>query len=290
LPATRLFPPALVERVLPAAVTERWQDGQRLLVSPHERLRSLPLHAVPSGQGGRLIDRWPVQYIPTLALLPLGNPAVRPEAVLLVGCEQDGFGGKRLKEVPDEIRALQQVWSNQRPGRVTASLLRPDGSPSQAGLQVEKWQAFEFVHIACHGTFPEERPLDAALRLGKEAVRASEFFTVRLPASLVSLSACALGRQTQRHAEGALAGQEWVGLYLPLFYAGTQALLVSLWDADSGVAALFMKTLHTLLSEGMSAPEAYQKACHSVIRKPAPYWANWYLVGFPDSTSSERKE
>jgi CHAT domain-containing protein len=118
--------------------------------------------------------------------------------------------------------------------------------------------------------------------LGKEALRTSEFFGTRLQATFIILSACALGRQTYRHSDIDLVGDEWVGLYLPLLYAGARALLVSLWDANSQVAARLMKELHLALSQGASPADAFQQALQSTGRDPAPLWANWYLVGFAD--------
>jgi CHAT domain-containing protein len=284
-PRTPLFPDELIPQVFPPPLCELFESGPRLLISPHDHLRAVPLHALPWRDGERLIGRCPVQYIPTLALLPLRKRVARPEGVLLMGCEQDDFNDKPLREVPVEIEALGRLWSARRPGRVTRRHVLQGDTPDSVGLPPTNWEDFEFVHIACHGVFSEERPLDAALRLGKDALRASEFFDTRLNAALVSLSACALGRQTSREPDVNFRGNEWVGLYLPLLYAGAQAMLVSLWDANSQTAALFMETLHTALSEGASPAEAFQQANRGVSSKPAPLWANWYLVGVPDLRS-----
>jgi hypothetical protein len=281
-PRIPLFPPYAIERVLPSALVGAFEPGQHILMSPHDHLRAIPLHALPYSSGKRLIDDYPVQYIPTLALLPFHKTVARTGHVLVLGCEQDGFASPPLKEVPAEISALEQLWSAKRPGKVTRRLIAPDGSPTAAGLPPNQWEHFEFLHIACHGDFAEDRPLDAALRLGRDALRTTEFFAVRLNAALISLSACALGGQARRDTGVELRGDEWVGLYIPLFYAGAQTLLVSLWNANSQVAALFMKALHTALSEGESSAKAFQLAHKSISTKPASLWANWYLVGFPD--------
>jgi CHAT domain-containing protein len=137
------------------------------------------------------------------------------------------------------------------------------------------------LHVACHGVFPADRPFDAALRIGAEAIRASELFAVRLNARLVTLSACALGRHARRWGERTLVADEWIGLYLPLFYAGAQSLVVSLWDADSRTAAEFMTALHGEMAAGADAPDAVQSAIRRVRKKLTPLWANWCLVGFP---------
>src|SRR5262249_6074202 len=43
------------------------------------------------------------------------------------------------------------------------------------------------------------RPLDSALRLGRDAVRGSELFATKLNADVVALSACALGRGAEQY-------------------------------------------------------------------------------------------
>jgi CHAT domain-containing protein len=284
LPAyARLFPEELAEKVLPPELMAVLQPGQKVLISPHDLLRAVPIHTIQAEDGSRLIDQHPVQYIPTLGLLSLQrqDKNTHSSGVLLMGCEQDNFQDPPLKEVPDEIQKLQELWALKRPGLVRSCLVAQAESPAGLGFPLETWHDAEFLHIACHGVFPEDRPLDAALRLGKDAIRASDFFAVKLRARLVSLSACALGRQTRREAGVDLRGDEWLGLYLPLFYAGAQTLLVSLWDANSQVAVPFMSALHGELSGGASPEVAFQAAQRQVGQKPAPFWANWYLVGFP---------
>jgi CHAT domain-containing protein len=135
--------------------------------------------------------------------------------------------------------------------------------------------------VACHGTFDAESPLNAALLLGQEKLRASEFFATRLEADLVVLSACDVGRRAQRWHEVDAAFDEWLGLYLPLFYAGAQALVVSRWKANSGKARQFMRALHAELARGGAAPMAFRAACLALAKSKDVFWANWSLAGIP---------
>jgi hypothetical protein len=282
-----LVPSDLAAKLLPADFLAQLRDGQRLLVSPHGRLRTVPIHALEVGHGVRAIDRWPVQYLPTLALLAIAPRPRRGSAVLAMGSAHNAFGDATLKEIEGEIATVASTWATRRRRQVRHRLLSAAESPRRAGLSIETWHNFEYCHIACHGVFPEGRPLDASLRLGSDAVRASEFFGVRLGASLVVLSACSLGQQVEITGGVPLAGDEWVGLYAPLFYAGAEQLLVSAWDANSQVARRLMETLHTALSNGVSTVNAFQLAVREVRAKPPALWGNWYLVGIP---TSQRKE
>jgi CHAT domain len=274
----RLLPADLAAKLFPTELEPLVGDGRCLLVSPHDRLRALPLHAADAGRGWLPIDRWPFLYVPTLALLPLRRERPPARRVLLVGSPDNAFGDRTLGEVGPEIEAIRTAWSAARPRQVTIRIVDSDESPRAAGVGIDAWADCEYVHIACHGHFPEGRPLDTALRLGTDALRASELFATRLRARLVSLSACSLGRQEH---SGNLAGDEWVGLYAPLFYAGAETLLVSVWDAYSREAAALMTTLHDRLAAGALAAEAFFGAVPAVRRKPLPLWANWYLAGVP---------
>jgi CHAT domain-containing protein len=286
LPLLDLLPSGLSRKVLPGNL-EAWLHGQeRLLVSPHGRLRMLPLHALELASGARLIERAAVQYIPTLALLPLGQQRQWPPRVLLMGCEQDSFGGAKLPEVPQEITSLQAIWEAQPQVAVTLCQFAPETRFGGQVPELERWGEFGLLHFACHGVFDPERPLDAALRLGREAVRASELFAVKLNVALASLSACHLGGQTDHHDSIDLVGDEWLGLFIPLLYAGAQTMLVSLWLAMSDEAAAFMQTLHRALSQGSCPAEAFRLAVASVQDNPETHWANWYLAGLPTASLS----
>ena len=120
--------------------------------------------------------------------------------------------------------------------------------------------------------------MDAALRLGGEAVRASEVFAARLRASLVTLCACSLGHQGDG---GTDAGDDWMALYVALFYAGADRLLVSLWDANAEVADELMASFHSSIADSIEVPDAFARALASVKRKPPAMWANWCLAGLP---------
>jgi CHAT domain-containing protein len=286
-PAAVLCPEALIEKILPAAVRTKLRacNGSGLLISPHLDLHKLPLHAL-GAEGTTLLDHSPVQYIPTFTLLPLRRAPERVTHIGLIGCVRNGFGDPPLDDVDGEIRDIAKAWSSRRAGAVQAKMIPAEGKLADCGMAVSEWRRFEYLHIACHGVFPEGRPFDAALRLGREAVRAAELFGTKLNAKLVSLSACALGRREDQGANASVRADEWVGMYLPLFYAGASAMLVSLWDAESEAAAKLMAALHENLAAADAPAAALRKALPAVADRPASHWANWILVGVPSDQQS----
>ena len=276
------FPPALAARVWPEELRAQLSPERPLALSAHGVFAGLALHAARLPDGARPIELCPVFSVPTLALLslPRRRAASGPRDVLLIGCEQDGFRSPPLPDVPSELEELRATWRGAN-GEVRGALINAREAPAACGCDLANWAKARIVHVACHGTFDAESPLNAALLLGQEKLRASEFFATRLEADLVVLSACDVGRRAQRWHEVDAAFDEWLGLYLPLFYAGAQALVVSRWKANSGKARQFMRVLHAELARGAAAPMAFRSACLALARSKDVFWANWSLAGIP---------
>jgi hypothetical protein len=291
-PHTEVVPRTLSAKLLPIELRSALRPEHRLLVSTHERvhasgtgigpsLRHIPLHAV-AVEGRPLIEAHAVQYIPSLAMLPLRRDRPRATGLLALGCAQDAFGSPTLRDVETEIHDIEATWQAAGERGNNARIVDASETPDDVGVGVEHWGRFRFIHAACHGIFPEGRPFDAALLLGADAVRADVFFGIRLRADLVSLSACSVGRRASHIGDVSVVGDEWVGLLLPLIFAGASRLVVSLWDANSHQARTVMAALHRGLAAGDPAPDAYRTALRTVSRKPPSLWANWILVGLPE--------
>jgi CHAT domain-containing protein len=259
-----------------------------VLVSPHEELRAVPLHALPIGGDAVLIDRWPVQYVPTFALFSLRRRDAIPDRVLALGCVEGAFGGPPLPELRGEVASIRAAWEEARPGHVMSAIIPDDGaSPAAVGAPLERWSDYGILHLACHGDFPTDRPFDASLMLGDQQVGGSDLFATRLRASLVALSACSLGRSDDDDAVPDPVVDEWTGLLLPLSYAGAESVLMSLWAADSATTLRVMTELHRALRAGAAPAVALQRAITTVRAMPPSLWANWRLTGLPQATGSE---
>lgn len=272
----------LRNKLLPDELVNALRADSRLLISPHSRLRGFPIHALDLGDEDYVIKHWPVQYAPTLAMLTLPRRTVTAQKVLFLGCPETVFNPVRLREVEAEIAALADLWARERPGTVDRCIVPREGSPKASGIGISDWRNYRMLHISCHGEFPPERPFNAALLLGADEVHASELFTISLQASFVALSACNLGMQAS--AIDSASNDEWVGMYLPLFYSGAGNLLVSLWEADSSTTQNIMERLHLGIARGRSPAAALQQALSAVAESSlVQLWANWYLVGTPET-------
>jgi Uncharacterized protein conserved in bacteria len=285
------LPSSLAPKVFPRELLSALCGCDMLLLTPHRHLRQMPLHAArvadldKEGGGCFLIERYAVQVLPTFALrFPVQTTSSDRQHVLLIGCARDNFKSPELTDVPLELKALNQTWSACNHS-VRHNLVAQEDDLS-AHTPLSCWRKFEVIHLACHGAFTPLRPLDAALLLGREKVRATEFFAVRLNARVICLSACDLGQHAEKLDGLELVGDEWLGLALPLFQVGARAILSSLWQANSGVARDFMQAFHEELACGATVARAHQRACGKQLelRQPFGFWANWQLAGFPESS------
>jgi CHAT domain-containing protein len=273
-------------KLLPDEVLKGLPADLGLLISPHARLRGIPIHALDLGKEYYLIQRQPVQYVPTLGMVMLSRHGSKADRTLLMGCPETPFNPAVLRSVEEEIGMLNDLWRRCLPDKVDHCIIPPGGSPTEAGFPLSKWREYGILHFSCHGDFPAGRPFDAALLLGSDAVRGSELFGVSLRASLVILSACNLGKQNSPVARP--SSDEWVGIYLPMFYAGAGQLLVSLWEADAATAQTIMVSTHSAIAGGSPIAQALRQALSDTADSSLEQlWANWYLVGIPESNMQE---
>src|SRR5262249_3958105 len=152
------------------ALLQQISNCHTLLLTPHRHLRQIPLHAaeltVPSAatKTELLIERFAIQMLPTLAL-PFPSPVRRAKKrhVLIMGCEADGFHNALLGDVPLELQTLTEIWRSAGHD-VHQHALPPSGRLAQH-VPLPQWSDFDVIHLACHGRFIPDSPLDATLYL-----------------------------------------------------------------------------------------------------------------------------
>lgn len=146
---------------------------------------------------------------------------------------------------------------------------------------------FRILHFATHGFVNDENPelsgivLSLVNKQGKPVrgyLRMHELFNLDYPADLIVLSACETGLGKNIQGEGL------VGLTRGLMYAGSERLVVSLWQVDDKGTAAFMEEFYKqMLQNGKSANEALRATQlkmwkHKKWRNPN-YWAAFSFLG-----------
>ncbi len=293
--------------------------GKRLVIVPGGALGRLPFEilAEPAGEGGPrfLVQGHPIRYAPSLTALHMIRrwEAERPEpdrALWAMGDPVYTASDDRLaaagKPSPESIRLAARIPGAGRGGRFErlagtgvevdhlAALMgsRSDErltGPDATEAAVKRISAdgtlarYRLVHFACHGVLGGGDGVQPGLVLslvgnpeGEDGyLRLGEVTDLRLNADLVVLSACQTGQGTVSRVEGVS------GLARAFLYAGSRAVMCSLWQVDDASTADLMADTYAGLKAGKTASESLRAAQLKMIEADEPplRWAPFILIG-----------
>jgi CHAT domain-containing protein len=268
--------------------------GARLLIVPDGALHHLPFETlVPPGAGAapsRLVEVCEIAYAPSAStlgalrrlppvaardLLALGDPAAPPAAL----------GPWDLAPLPYAREEVERIGALFRPGD---RRLLVGGEASEGALKTAAGRAGGMLHLAAHGWIDEEAPARSAILLASSPgedglLQMNEIYALRLPVRLAVLSAC-------RSALGPLVrGEGMVGLTQAFLFAGTRAVVVSLWNVNDRAASGLMEHFYRELASGAPPRAALRLAKLRLLRseretdRHPSIWAPFVLIGDPDA-------
>ncbi|RMF47533.1 MAG: CHAT domain-containing protein [Anaerolineae bacterium] len=239
-----------------------------LQIVPHGMLHYLPFQALWDGKR-YLVERFSTSYLPASSLLPYCTETHREEehstspALLALG---HSFGGK-LPRAVEEAQQIAALWGGEAllEHRATRACLLKSSSSSP------------IVHLAAHGEFRSDMPLFSGVALDDGWLTALDVFNCRIPAALVTLSACETGRSVIG------AGDELYGLQRAFFASGASSLLLSLWSVSDAVTTGLMLAFYRALHNGVGRADALRIAEMQALAHPQTahpyYWAPFILSG-----------
>ena len=279
----RFLRPAILRRAYDALigpVADLLAEATQVLVVPHGPLHQLSFAALLDPAGVPLIERLAcLSYGPSATVL-LSQPAqpARAGRQPCLALSYDGVAHMALRHVAGEATTVAQLCGG----------AHWPGGPGILGQLESTARGFRWLHIACHGQFRVDEPLESWLDLGPDQ-RLSAAAVLRgltLDADLVVLSACQSGvSQIAR-------GDEPLGLVRAFLLAGARAVLVTLWPVEDSSARLLMEHFYrALLARGDSADAAAAlRTAQQLLRayrlpdgsqpyaEPA-FWAAYIVVG-----------
>lgn len=239
---------------------------------PHAELHLLPLHALNIA-GEPLIARLPVVYAPSAAVL----------ARVIERGEQPANGTPLVVGyTPSSDERERQIFLGEAQwvARHVKSAPLVDAAATGANIRMFAENA-RLIHLSCHGGFDSDDPLSSALLLADGMFTARDWLSLRLRASLVTLSACQTGMsQTGR-------SDEIAGFIRSILYAGATSVISTLWSVDALATRDWMQEFyrHALDAQTgqpkLNLPEAFRQATLAVRdRHNDPFfWAPFLLVG-----------
>jgi hypothetical protein len=242
------------------------QGTSRVLVSPDADLGHVP---------------WALLFDVDVACVPSGT------TYRLLRAERVG-GGREILALgdPETGGDLPRLPSAAAEARAVGDVVLVGKAATREGLEaaVAARPRMRAVHLACHGLVDRERPMLSALALAASGeddgrLETLEIYNLRIPADLVTLSACETARGKAYRGEGV------VGFTRAFMFAGAPRVLVSLWKVDDEATRALMEAFYAAWRE-LPAAAALRKAQEKVRsqerwRHPA-YWAAWQLWGLPD--------
>lgn len=240
---------------------------QRLIIVPHGPLHYLPFQTLHDGRA-HLLERHEVCYLPGASFLRYCREAQpADDGLLAVGHSYEG----RLFHAVREAQAVAHLWQGQ-------AVIEDAATLAQIRKQAPRSR---ILHLATHGDFRPDNPLFSGLALADGWLTTLDIFTLRLRASLVTLSAC----QTGRSVVG--GGDELLGLMRAFLSAGAASLVSTLWAVEDRSTAQLMHTFYQKLAQGWTKGSALRQAQLQFIHgQPEaekyrhPYfWGPFFLVG-----------
>ncbi len=245
--------------------------NKKLTIVAHGPLHYLPFNALHDGTSF-LIDSYAIRILPSasvLALLDKGNR--RDDSLLALSNPDLGNVAYDLPAAEHEGRAITQGKSNAKNLSrkfATETALRLYG-PTVARL-----------HIASHGQFNAETPLESRLLLAKDnsndgALTVGDLYDISLGNDLVTLSACETGLGKVSN------GDDVIGLTRGFLFSGAKSIVSTLWVVDDTATSELMVSFYDSLGNN-SKLESLRKAQLKIKKEYNPhpfFWAAFQLTG-----------
>lgn len=240
---------------------------RNLVIVPHGVLHFLPFAALWDGKR-YLGDTYALSYAPSATAFKFAREkkaaAMGP---MLAAGDPDGS----LPYAAEEARAAARLYGAEPLIGRAASEAAVLSRAGEAGI----------LHLAAHAVLNPVNPLFTRIELAPDGehdgnLEMHEVFGLDLSKTgLVVLSGC--GTQLGRLS----AGDEIEGLTRAFLYAGTPAVMSSLWNVQDESAAFLMEHFYVHLGRGEGRAEALRRAqMETRERFPHPYhWAAFVLTG-----------
>jgi hypothetical protein len=247
------------------------EGATQLILVPHGILHMLPIHAAQSANGVFLIQKFAIQYAPSVAVAiharRIGTRPAPAGALLIAG------NYTPYTSLPELQHAVAEV--NQLAKFVPAAQVFAQNAAVRRHI-VRRNVDLDILHLACHGEFDYHDPLLSRIYLADGPLYGYEIERLSFRPRLAVLSAC----ETAVHRR--LAGDETFGLVRAWLSCGAESVVASLWKVAESTAELMAAFYHQL-GRGAGVTQALQAAQRSLLSSPRfghPFfWAPYIATG-----------
>jgi tetratricopeptide (TPR) repeat protein len=253
---------------LPTPPIEKPDRVPHVFLLPTADLHFWPLHALPLGDGTRLLDHYAVSLLPTAGALPtLAAQKVLPGPYY-------GFAPP-IVNLP---HALHQIYAEAAilGGSVMGGAVLKKGA--EATFDALRAVRGGILSFATHAVVDLAAPERSRVQLAApnsvaeplEGITALEFLVGldQLHCSLLLLWGC------RTHGEGAQAGDNWLGISRAFLRAG-RTLVSSLWSVEDEPTLAISVEFARGLTSGLTVPQALRRAIQTVQRADLTQMEEW---------------
>jgi CHAT domain-containing protein len=291
---------------------------KRVIVVADGALNYIPFQLLPAPSGNPLVANYEIVNAPSASILgqlreekqerpantkvlaAFGDAVFRsnytqfknsePDEVIASASTERGLEVAADSLDPDEIRSL--VYSKfeldyLRNIAGQGAFVATGFKASRAVLEKTDFSSYAILHFATHGLLDPKNPkklgfyLSMVNKAGQDEdgfITMQDVYNLRVPVSLVVLSACRTGLGEDVRGEGL------IGLTRGFMHAGASSVVASLWKVDDEATAELMKYFYTnMLKNGMRPAAALREAQNTLRQDPhwsSPhYWAGFTLQG-----------
>jgi CHAT domain-containing protein/Tfp pilus assembly protein PilF len=254
-------------------ISSELKSVQNLVIIPNGCLNFIPFQALINETGQYLIDKHNITYSPSASIYLLNTGKEPPKGSRFLGMALGDISVENNVGLPgteDELKKIIPLFTDK---------LTTIGEKSTESYAKRNSGDFNFIHFATHGIYNYKQPLYSFLLFPPSdnddgRLNVWEVFEMNLHSKLVTLSACetGLGNLDQ--------GDELIGLSRAFLYAGSSAVIVSLWSVADYPTAILMSNFYKYIRDH-SLEEALTMAQKDVLKQyPQPlYWSPFILIG-----------
>jgi len=248
--------------------------SKKLVVVPWGPLHYVPFSVLHDGER-YMIDRFEALSIaPSASTLVMIRAAGRRRSGEVLALGNPVTDMQPLPAALEEVKVIGKTFD-----KATVRV----GSRASKDLFMKRASGARLIHVASHGVFLPERPMNSYLALSGQPptegrLSAEEILQLDLSQTeMIVLSACDTGRSE------IAAGDEVIGLTRAFLHAGTRTLVASLWPLSDKSASSMVRKFYASYSKGLSPERSLNEALRLVKSEPEfshPFfWAPFELFG-----------
>ena len=214
-------------------------------------------------------------------VLSVSSVAIEDEIKEIFHSRYARVGGlmSRLQGSGEEVKAIARLFES----KSQKSLIHLREQATEDNAKADNLKEFDYIHFACHGLINDDFQ---SLVLSQDIPGSKDdgYFTLNeimncdYNAKLVVLSACQTGSGKMERAEGV------TGLTRAVMYAGTPAVVSSLWRVDDQATKELMVTFYrNILEKNLDKVEALRQAKLELLKSKkysSPlFWSAFVMYG-----------